>query len=99
MSLVHNGQLTLTALIAKLTCEPAKILGSRHGQLGTMAIGAPADITLFHPDMEWVVDTKALVSKGKNTPLAGSTLKGRVMATISNGKPVYKDDSMTIRES
>jgi len=99
MSLVHNGQLTLTTLIAKLTLEPAKILGNKYGQLGTLAIGTPADVTLIHPDMEWIVDTKALVSKGKNTPLAGSTLKGKVMATISNGKPVYKDDSITIKES
>ena len=99
MSLVHNGQLTLTTLIAKLTLEPARILGSKYGQLGTLAIGAPADVTLFHPGMEWVVDTKNFASKGKNTPLAGSTLNGKVMATISNGKPVYKDDSITIKES
>ncbi len=98
-SLVHNGQLTLATLIAKLTCEPARIIGSRYGQLGTLVIGAPADVTIFAPDMEWVVDTKNFASKGKNTPLAGSTLKGKVMATISNGKPVYKDDSITIKES
>jgi len=99
MSLVHNGQLALATLIAKLTCEPARILGSRYGQLGTLAIGAPADVTIFAPDTEWVVDTKNFASKGKNTPLAGSTLKGRVMATISSGKPVYKDDSIKIKES
>jgi len=99
MSLVHNGQLTLATLIAKLTCKPARIIGSKYGQLGTLAIDAPADVTIFAPDMEWVVDTKNFASKGKNTPLAGSTLNGRVMATISNGKPVYKDDSITVKES
>jgi len=45
-----------------------------------------------------VVDTGVFASKGKNTPLAGSVLKGRVMATISQGKLVYKDDSITVEE-
>jgi len=99
MSLVHNGQLSLVTLIAKLTHEPAKIIGNKYGRLGTLAIGASADVTLFDPALEWVVDTKAFASKGKNTPLAGERLKGRVMATISQGKLVYKDDSFIVKES
>ncbi len=98
MSLVRNGQLPLTTLIAKLTYEPARIIGNKFGELGTLAIGAPADVTIFDPDMDWVVDTKAFASKGKNTPLAGSVLKDKVMATISRGKLVYKDDSITVKE-
>ncbi len=94
MSLVHNGQLTLVTLVAKLTGEPAKIIGDKYGKLGTLATGTSADVTLFDPDKEWVVDTTAFASKGKNTPLAGSTLKGKIMATISQGKLVYKDDSL-----
>jgi dihydroorotase len=97
MSLVHNGQITLTALISKLTGEPARIIGNKYGKLGTLAIGAPGDVTLFDPDMEWTVDTKDFASKGRNTPLAGSVLKGKVMATISRGKPVYKDSSITVK--
>jgi dihydroorotase len=98
MSLVHDGQLTLAVLISKLACEPARLIN--YGTLGTLAIGAPADVTIFDPDMDWVVDTKAFASKGKNTPLAGSVLKGKVMATISQGKLAYKDDSikMEVRE-
>jgi dihydroorotase len=98
MSLVHDGQLTLPTLIAKLTGEPAKIIGNKYGKLGTLNIGAPADITIFDPDLEWIVDTKAFASKGKNTPLAGSRLKGKVMVTISQGKPVYKDGSVRLEE-
>jgi len=98
MSLRHNGQLTLTTLIAKLTCEPVRIIGSKYGKLGTLNIGAPADVTIFNPDLEWTVDTKAFASKGKNTPLAGSKLKGKVIATISQGKLVYKDDSIRLEE-
>jgi dihydroorotase len=98
MKLVHGGQLTLTTLISKLTCEPAKIIGDRYGKLGTLAIGAPADVTLFDPDRDWVVDTSKFASKGRNTPLAGSTLKGKVMATISQGNLVYKDNSVEVEE-
>jgi dihydroorotase len=97
MSLVHDGQLALVTLIAKLTCEPAKIIGNKYGKLGRLAIGASADVTIFDPDMSWVVDTRVFASKGKNTPLAGSVLKGKVMATISQGKLVYKDDSIKLK--
>jgi dihydroorotase len=96
MSLVHDGQLTLATLIAKLTCEPARIIGNKYGRLGTLAVGSPADVTIFDPDMAWVVDTKAFASKGKNTPLAGSVLKGKVIATTSQGRLVYKDDSVEV---
>ena len=99
MSLVHSGQIDLTTLIAKLTCEPARIIGDRYGKLGTLTIGAPADVTLFDPDAEWVVDTTAFASKGKNTPLASSVLRGKVMATISQGEPVYEDTLITVKES
>jgi dihydroorotase len=99
MSLVHEGELELVTLIAKLTSEPARIMGNKYGGLGTLAIGASADITLFDPILEWVVDTKVFASKGKNTPLAGERLKGKVMATIYQGKVAYKDDSITVKES
>jgi len=96
MTLVHHGQLTLATLIAKLTIEPAKIIGNKWGKLGTLTVGAPADVTIFDPDLEWIVDTEAFASKGKNTPLAGSRLKGKVIATISQGRLVYKDASVRV---
>jgi len=96
MSLGHDGQLKLTTLIAKLTGEPAKIIGNKYGRLGSLEVGVLADVTIFDPTLEWVVDTKAFASKGKNTPLAGSVLKGKVMATIYGGKLVYKDDSIKV---
>ena len=95
MGLVHDGELTLTTLISRLTGEPAaKIIGDRYGKLGTLAIGAPADVTIFDPDKEWIVDPRTFASKGRNTPLAGFALKGKVMATIAQGKLAYKDDSV-----
>ena len=88
MSLVHNDKLDLPLLIAKLTSEPARILGR---ELGTLAVGSPADVTIFDPDVEWVVDTDEFASKGKNTPLNGEKLKGKVFATIYGGRVVYRE--------
>ena len=93
LSVVQGGQLALDRLIARLTCDPAKLL--KNEMLGTLKIDAPADITIFDPYKEWPVDPEAFASKGKNTPLAGRVLKGRTMATIYSGKLVYKDDSVT----
>jgi len=92
--LIFNSDLSLNTLIAALTIGPARIIG--YEKLGTLEVGAPADITIFDLHKEWVVDTNQFASKGKNTPLAGTTLKGKVMATIFSGRPVYMDDDMKI---
>ena len=97
MSLVHAGELTLAMLIAKLTCGPAEIIGTGHGKLGSLEVEAPAEVTIFDPNREWLVDTSDFASKGKNTPLNGEKLKGKVMATIYQGKFVYKDESLAIK--
>ena len=88
LSLVHSGAVTLPTLIGRLTAAPARFLGM---DLGTLRPGAPADVTVFDPEAEWVVDPAAFASKGKNTPLAGATLKGSVVATIASGEVVYDD--------
>ena len=99
MSLVHDGHLALPALISKLTSEPARIIGDKYGKLGTLATGAPADITIFDPDAEWTVEPENFASKGRNTPLAGAKLKGKVTATIYQGKLVYKDDRIKLEKA
>ncbi len=98
MGLVHRGDISLVSLINKLTAVPAGIIGKKYGP-GTLATGSLADVTIFDPTLEWTVDTKDFASKGKNTPLAGERLKGRVMATIYGGKVVYRDEGVTIEGS
>jgi len=90
MGLVHQGRLDLTLLVAKLTSEPAKILGKK---FGTLAVGSPADMTIFDPDKEWTVDVEKFASKGHNTPLNGEKLKGKVMTTIYGGQIVYREEN------
>ncbi|MGP8081210.1 MAG: dihydroorotase [Dehalococcoidales bacterium] len=93
MWLVQSKQLTLTELIACLTCKPAAILNK---PLGSFVEGTAANVTIIDPNKEWVVDINKFVSLGKNTPLAGAKLTGKVVATIYQGNLVYKDDSVNI---
>jgi len=94
MSLVHQGAISLAQLISKLTCEPAKVIG-RNGELGTLKAGAPANITIFDLKQEWIVNSSSFVSKGKNTPYDGDKFKGKVMATIANGRIAYIYDYLS----
>ncbi|UCH51911.1 MAG: dihydroorotase [Chloroflexota bacterium] len=93
MSLVHSDQLDLNTLISKLTSEPARIIGTRYGELGTLKPGCRADVALFDPNKEWTVSSLDFASKGRNTPFDGCHLKGNVMITIVGGKIVYKLNS------
>ena len=88
MGLVHTGVLELPVLIERLTAAPARILGM---ELGTLKQGYPADLVVLDPDREWVVDPEAFASKGRNTPLGGLTLKGRVFAVIYGGEVVFDE--------
>lgn len=86
MSLVHAGRISLPQLIQKLTSSPAGFL---RRELGALKVGFPADVTVIDPDAEWVVNSSLFASKGKNTPLDGVLLKGKVTATIVAGRIVY----------
>jgi dihydroorotase len=87
LALVHTGRLTLPALIAALTIRPARAWNLRAGSL---APGSPADLTIFDPREDWIVDPAGFASLGKNTPLAGVTLRGRVRETWLGGRLVYR---------
>lgn len=89
MGLVHTGEIDLPTMIHRLTVGPASVLGERFAELTTLAEGTPADIVLLAPDEEWQVDASTFASKGKNTPLDGDTLRGRVKLTIAGGEIAY----------
>lgn len=99
MGLVHSGQLTLTELIYRLTAAPAQILGGKFGKLGCLVVGTVVDIAIIDPNKEWVVDVDRFASRGKNTPLDGMKLEGKVLATLLQGKIVYLDDSLRIQRN
>ena len=86
--LYHTGEMTLPEIIAKMTVNPARILNLEKGRL---SVGSDADLTIFDPNEEWVVDASKFASKGRNTPFNGRTLKGKVKYTIVAGTIVYQD--------
>lgn len=86
LSLVHEGVLSWPELIAKMSCNPARILNLPKG---TLARGADADITVIHPELAWSVDAAAFHSLGKNSPFSGRKLKGRAVLTIVGGDIKY----------
>jgi dihydroorotase len=61
---------------------------------GTLREGAPADICLFAPDEEWVVNADTFFSKSRNCPWQGKKLKGAVKATFVEGKQVFDGASI-----
>jgi dihydroorotase len=69
------------------TVEPARLLRS---DAGTLSIGAPADVTLIDPELEWTVRIDRFESASRNSPFDGWKLKGRAVRTIVEGKTVWK---------
>jgi dihydroorotase len=85
--LVEPGHLDWLTALAKLTIHPARILGL---PLGTLAVGAPADVTIIDPAARWTVAAEQFRSKSTNTPLAGQELTGRVLWTLVDGEIRYQ---------
>jgi dihydroorotase len=79
--------LSLCATLARITCQPARILGVPSGRL---APGAPADLVLFDPQAPLRISAETLRSQGKNTPFLGHELAGRVRYTVVAGNVVYE---------
>jgi len=86
-NLVKAGILSPMEFIAKLTCNPAKILKLERGAIKE---GARADITISDPDEKWTVEPEKFLTKGRNTPFGGFELTGRVKFTLVNGNLVYE---------
>ena len=83
LKLVDEGVLSLNEAVRKLSHNPATVLNLSKG---TLLPGADADITIFDPVEEWIVDTSQFKSKARNSPFNGWKLKGRVRGTIVGGK-------------
>ena len=83
----QEEKMPLSAALARITSEPARVLGLEAGHL---AAGADADVCVFDPDLHWLVEPTALRSQGKNTPFLGLELPGKVRYTLVNGQVVYE---------
>ena len=82
----EESRIPLASALARITCEPARVLGIEAGRL---APGLDADLCVFDPDCYWRADAQTLKSMGKNTPFSKWELRGRVRYTLVAGEVVY----------
>src|SRR5258705_3089842 len=92
--LVHPGAITLTRLVELMSVNPARILKVTGGSL---AEGAPADITVLAPDLPVTVSVERMRSRSKNTPFDGWQLTGGIAATIVGGRGVYLNEELNLK--
>jgi len=87
LDLVRSGAMDLPTMIERLTAGPARVFG-----LGaSLAPGSVADVCIFDPEKLWTLAADAMESHGKNTPLLGATLIGRVACTVVGGRIVHRN--------
>jgi dihydroorotase len=84
--LVHSGLIPFSRLVELMSMNPARILRVPGG---TLAHGAPADITILAPDLKVRVEATRMRCRSRNTPFDGWELRGGVAATIVGGRTVY----------
>lgn len=89
--LVDKGLISFNDMVAKMTCNPANILGCDKGQL---AVGAVADIAIANINEKYSIDVDAMVSKAKNTPFGGREVKGKILYTICNGEVIVDNGKL-----
>lgn len=87
LKLYHDGILSLPDLLAKMTCNAAKIINFDGGVIKK---GARADLVLIDLNYEWIIDSQKFHSKSKNSPFDGFKVKGRAVRTIVAGKTVFE---------
>ena len=87
LKLAAEDHLPLIGALARVTCDPAAIMGV---EAGSLAVGSIADVCVFDPDSSWTVTSESLRSQGKNTPFLGSEMTGRVCTTLVGGRVVYQ---------
>ena len=89
--LLHPKKIGLAHFVRLFTTGPARILGIPRG---TLTKGAAGDVTIFSLDREWTYDVNKSFSKSRNSPFDGKTFRGGPVATIVNGKIVWRADSL-----
>jgi dihydroorotase len=91
LAAVDAGRLSLFRAIELLTTGPAAVIAGRARRASAGLVeGAPADLVVFDRSESWTVTAETLASRGKNTPLLGMELRGRVLLTVAGGRLAYE---------
>src|SRR5271157_2929092 len=88
--LVHPGRITLNRMVELFTTGPDAVL--RLGR-GTLASGAPGDVTVFSTDVSWTYDVNQSFSRSRNSPFHGRTFHGGPVATVVNGQLAWRREA------
>ena len=88
-ALIDTHLMDWPGLISRLTVNPAAVIGPRTSPLGTLAVGAEADVTIIDTKKRWTVNVNRFASKSRNCPYHGWRLKARPVTTIVAGKIKY----------
>jgi dihydroorotase len=91
-ALIDDKTLDWPNLVAKMTVNPARVLGI---EKGTLSPNADADITLVDPDAIWTIDVQKFYSRSQNCPFHGWKVRGRVVGTFVSGQ-IKHDDGLII---
>ena len=91
---VEAGKVSLLRAVEALTVGPARVLGPAGVPAPALEVGRLADLVLFDPADGWLVSESALSSRGKNSPLLGRSLPGRVLLTVGAGRLAYRDPDL-----
>jgi dihydroorotase len=86
LALAREGTLTPSEAVARLSTNPAAILGIPAGSLRP---GAAADLTVIDPDFAYTLDCETFHSKSRNCPFHGMPVEGRVLMTLTGGRIAF----------
>jgi dihydroorotase len=92
-TMVDPGLLTWAEVAERMSSRPAEI-GRVANQGRPIALGEPANLTLVDANASWTVDASATASLSRNTPYAGLTVPGRIMATFLRGRATVLDGEL-----
>jgi dihydroorotase len=87
LSLAADGTLPMSGLIAKMSTNPARVLGVPCG----LGLGMPADITIVDPRHEFTIEASLFRSRSRNSPFVGTKAKGKAVLTMVGGRVVFEE--------
>lgn len=94
LDILHRqGGMSLSAVLALMTCKPASLVKLA---AGTLAPGTAADVTIFDPEERWTVESAKFFSKSANSPWLGRELRARVKFTVVGGRVVFEEGRIVL---